>query len=316
MEQALESDSDLEEAIVELKKQFAAQGWDDLNEGRYLGIKFWGVGDSRYETDARVKKLRTPLKKLGYGITEEHREFDQSQQFETREDAEKFLHDTGTRINDHLNCLKVQKARKFIAIYPIHDDDWKDFEKAKILVSQSASANLDDEAVSQKAKLLQHDLQAGFMSPKSAFGPKFKLRPGALVTPIGDRLWSIDLPTRYTAQAYRRLASIIKVSSGSAGLELVRAKQTAGINYSVSNQMVLAKLKDWHEKYGISVSEASSDSMTVRFKKPPNDLTQLCTEFVTFCPDLVDGCEADNANAIKDIAAKLRETNVIEFWWD
>jgi hypothetical protein len=80
--------------------------------------------------------------------------------------------------------------------------------------------------------------------------------------------------------------------------------------------MVLAKLKDWHEKYGISVSEASSDSMTVRFKKPPNDLTQLCTEFVTFCPDLVDGCEADNANAIKDIAAKLRETNVIEFWWD
>ena len=278
----------------------------------YLSIKFWGAGDTQFSEDRRITTLRSELEDLGYRVTEESRPPKESRVFKSRPEAEKFLRETGTPLGD-LFALKEQKVRTFKAIYPVYPEDWRDDDNAQLLAAQQSSIPPGKEL----PKLLQAQMLSGQTNTGLPF-PVLQIPPGSSVKAIGDRLWSIDVPARFTANAIIRIASVIKISKDSIGLELIRANGTDGTNYGMSTEEVIDRLQLWDKKYDVRVSEASHDSMTVEFKKLPEDLSELCTEFYLFCPDLVDlhGDENANAAAMRNLAQGIRRTHKVHFWWD
>ncbi len=97
---------------------------------------------------------------------------------------------------------------------------------------------------------------------------------------------------------------------------LVRAMKTEAINHDLSTDAIIAKLSEWDKKYGVTVLEASGNSVKIRLSKLPDDLSELCSEYFMFCPnDFVYTDECANAAAMREFAEHIRETHEVSFWW-
>lgn len=71
---------------------------------------------------------------------------------------------------------------------------------------------------------------------------------------------------------------------------------TNGCNSGLDNEAIIQQLDRWDQLYGIEVSDAGSDKVTVRFLSLPEPLDQLAREIYDFCPDVIDqgfGCIDD-----------------------
>jgi len=238
--------------------------------------------------------------------------------FETKEDAVKYLQNRGTVI-DGLR-LSVTPALSYEAIYPVSDADFNNLETKKILMMQDSPPYMDQKTIDQLAPAWNGRSTASMMT--NVLGSdrinSFRIEPGSMVEKIGDRRWRMNRPARYVARAESHVASVMKVGKGSSGFNLVEKQGTNGLNYKISTEMILTKLKEWNEKYGVNVVEAKGDSLKVSFKNLPDDLSELCTEMFLFCPDLVEmqGSEQENAARMRRFAEELRKSKVADFWWD
>jgi len=128
--------------------------------------------------------------------------------------------------------------------------------------------------------------------------------------------------------------------------EELRTQGTNGANFDIETEDVIARLKDWDERYGIDLSEVESDRVTVRFDSLPDDLDSLAGEIYEFCPDTIDqgfGCYDEMIDAAEEMEQEvpddvrelvngvdlededyglellkrsLRREMVIGLWWD
>ena len=73
-----------------------------------------------------------------------------------------------------------------------------------------------------------------------------------------------------------------------AKFDILREKQTNGINYGRSNDDVITTLEQWDSLYGATVTNAEHDSVNVKFDRLPDDIHQFAAEVYEFCPDTVD----------------------------
>jgi hypothetical protein len=128
--------------------------------------------------------------------------------------------------------------------------------------------------------------------------------------------------------------------------EKIRSIGTSAPNYELSNDDIIARLKSWDTKFGITVSDISPESVTVTFTVLPSSLQELSAEIYEFCPDIVDqhfGCfgeimeiaeeigqeiepellalmegvdlDSDDAG-LELLARSLKQTRTIALWWD
>lgn len=312
-----ESDAALEKAIAEVKASVAGKILKPENRAtQYLGLRFNGIGDYSLRYDRRITELQTELEKLGYRITEDFSGIKRSKVFETRAEAEKYLSESGTGIDGI--SLREQKAETKQITYPPDealDPTSLDAKKRQSMLSMPFLGTLSPEQVKQMEKVFGIGSATAGLS--RMFMPVVQLLPGATVEKIGERKYLVDTPARYTAFALKRVATVMKVPTGQAGFEMVRSKQTNGLNYNLDNEKIIAKLKYWDAKYGVTVLEAKGDGLTIRFKKLPDDLSELCTEIFLFCPEMeLHENENSNAAAMRKFAKSLRETKTANFWWD
>jgi len=314
----LDSDKALDEAIAELHTKYDGKTLRPENRAKSkLALKYKGVGDPLYTPDARMESLRAELTKLGYRITDEREISERRVQFETKAEAEKYLQDTGMNV-DSLS-LDHQKTGKYKAIYPIdYAKDFLDLEITKTIVAQSSHGmDTGGDSTAKMVKLIMDSPQSwtgGFLADA---GFALRLLPGSTVTKLGDRQWLIEQPERFTASPKIRVSTVFKTPKASAGFDMVKAQGTSGINYGIDNDHVIEKLKYWDKKYGVTVNEATFEGMKISFKKLPDDLSELCTEFFLFCPEIeLSDDEHRNAAVMREIADRLRKTKVMSFWWD
>ncbi|MDQ5938189.1 MAG: hypothetical protein QG574_5552 [Cyanobacteriota bacterium erpe_2018_sw_21hr_WHONDRS-SW48-000092_B_bin.40] len=314
----LDSDKALDDAIAELHTKYDGQTLRPENRAKsQLALKYRGVGDSLYAPDARMESLRAELTKLGYRITDERDISDRRVQFETKAEAEKYLRDVGMNI-DSLS-LDHQKKSQYKALYPIdYAKDFLDLESTKTIVAQSSHGiDTGSDSTAQMVKLIMDSPESftgGFLEDA---GFSLRLLPGSTVTKFGDRQWLIEQPERFTASPRIRVSTVFKTPKGSSGFDMVKAQGTSGINYGIDNDHVIEKLKYWDKKYGVTVIEATFEGMKISFKKLPDDLSELCTEFFLFCPEIeLSDDEHRNAAVMREIADKFRKTKVMSFWWD
>ena len=92
-------------------------------------------------------------------------------------------------------------------------------------------------------------------------------------------------------------------------LALVR---TDGINYGLDHDAVVARYREWDEKYGLRLIGAGGDWLEAEVVKSPMDWPAFANEVYAFCPDVVDQGTGDVASLAKEMMA----AKAVYLWWD
>lgn len=290
----------------------------DYKPKAILGLRFKCGGHGRFGPDDRLDILQSKLEPLGYKLSENHSPVCESRMFETREEAVRYLASYGIIEFDSLS-LREQRPQKYDGIYPV--DLTKDTQNQNDLRTLALQTNtflskedtkaLDEIGQSFKTSCSQPDIQMMGMTRD------MRIEPGTKIKKTGDRRWLLDRPARYEAKATIKLATLMKMPKGDFGIELVKTQNTNGLNHGIDNRRVVDQLNRWNNKYGITVLEATFDSMKVKFKSLPDDLSELLTEVFLFDPEIeLSECEMTNAAVMRDMASQVRQTKTISFWWD
>jgi len=148
------------------------------------------------------------------------------------------------------------------------------------------------------------------------------LIPRSLVKQVGQKHYQITTPAYVGAIVHRSYLLIAKdpqgaVSAANDPAALLIRMQTDGANYNVTNEMIADKVRTWDKLYGVKVTKASRDAFTVQFSRLPDDLSPLCSEFYMLCGEMLQqGDEEEQAAEMRKMAATLRKTKEMSFWWD
>ena len=94
--------------------------------------------------------------------------------------------------------------------------------------------------------------------------------------------------------------------------DVLRAAETNGNNYGIGTEVIIARLKQWDQSYGITFSGIGFDWVSVKLKRVPGDVLGLAREVYEFCPDVVDQGVGD----VAALAGEIEETHTIYLWWD
>lgn len=96
--------------------------------------------------------------------------------------------------------------------------------------------------------------------------------------------------------------------------DILKIQQTNGENYDISNNDVVVKLKEWHNRYSFTIIGADHDWVEANFIELPisNDLKSFAKEIYQFCPDIVD----QGTGSLEDLIEELEESKKLFFWWD
>lgn len=310
------SDEALAAAIADLHKKYDGKVLKETNRAKsQLAIKYFGVGDFHYGDDRRMPALRSELEKLNYRVSDQNSHFEIRKQFDNRSEAQKFLEDSGTLVDSM--SLSPQAAKQFKATYPIDfEKDFANIATATSILTQTMGSPESSPELAQLLKILMTATPQVRQQSLSML-PILRIPPGSSVTREGDRHWLITVPERYTATVRLRTATVFKLPAQGSGYELVEAQGTNGINYGLNTNAVINKLKYWDKKYGVTVLEASPDSVKIRFKDLPDDISELCTECFLFCPDIeLSPNEHESAARLRQLASEIKSTYQMSFWWD
>lgn len=103
--------------------------------------------------------------------------------------------------------------------------------------------------------------------------------------------------------------SVLKASSPYAALE---AMGTNGWNYDLGPETVIARVRQWDERFGLILRGAGFDWLEAEFRRQPQDMLEFAKEIYEFCPDVVD----QGTETVEALAAEMKRTNAVYLWWD
>ena len=93
---------------------------------------------------------------------------------------------------------------------------------------------------------------------------------------------------------------------------ILRAVGTNGWNYDVGPDKVVARLKEWDQRYGLVFRGIGPDWAEAEFKTQPRDMLAFAREVYAFCPDVVD----QGTETVEALADEMKRDNVVYLWWD
>lgn len=95
--------------------------------------------------------------------------------------------------------------------------------------------------------------------------------------------------------------------------DILRVEQTAGYNYDLNNEDVLAKLKKWYSEFAYEIIGASDASVEAVFKgEGPNDAKAFAQKVYAFCPDVVD----QGVGSVDELEREIVQMKGFFLWWD
>lgn len=94
--------------------------------------------------------------------------------------------------------------------------------------------------------------------------------------------------------------------------EILRVQHTNGYNYDIGPEEIVAKLKEWDNRYSLDIIGADLDWFEARFSKTPNNMTAFAKEVYEFCPDVVD----QGTETVEKLAEEMSREKTIYCWWD
>jgi ankyrin repeat protein len=94
--------------------------------------------------------------------------------------------------------------------------------------------------------------------------------------------------------------------------DVIGAMQTNGANFDLAPADVAAWLRELAEEQPFVMTGAGFDFLRGHFVKPVKNAATLAKRMYAFCPDIVDQGVGD----VKELAAELKRTGKLFFWWD
>jgi hypothetical protein len=94
--------------------------------------------------------------------------------------------------------------------------------------------------------------------------------------------------------------------------DMLRTMGTNGWNYHISPDMVIARLKEWDARFGITLHGVGFDWLEFQFKHRPESMLEYAQEVYRFCPDIVE----QGTGTVEALAREMRRTNMVFLWWD
>lgn len=104
----------------------------------------------------------------------------------------------------------------------------------------------------------------------------------------------------------------VGILKGNDQFEIVKVMNTDGINYGHNNKDVIAKLKQWMEKYPFDIIGAGIDWVEIEFREVPKDLNSFSKEVYDFCPDSVE----QGVGSIGSLEQSIKASKRLFLWWD
>jgi hypothetical protein len=104
----------------------------------------------------------------------------------------------------------------------------------------------------------------------------------------------------------------IGVLKGIDSYDILRVMQTSGDTNDISNEDVIAKLREWGKGSPFEIIGAESDWIEMEFKILPKDLRSFVEDLEDFCPDAVEG----GASAEEKLVKEIQKTRRLYLSWD
>lgn len=102
------------------------------------------------------------------------------------------------------------------------------------------------------------------------------------------------------------------VASGKDQFEILRIAASDAANYDMTTEDLIKELRSWDREFGISITQAETDTIILDLKSLPLDLTSFATRVYKFCPDIVDQGVGD----IPSLVREIRKSKKVFLWWD
>ena len=116
-----------------------------------------------------------------------------------------------------------------------------------------------------------------------------------------------------SVENYGNLPDQFAVIKSQDQFDIIKIKCTSAPNYDISNDSLLIRLHDWHNRYSLEILGAGSDWFEARIGKiPPADLDAFAREIHAFCPDIAE----EGVGNVEDLVQELKETKTLYLWWD
>lgn len=104
----------------------------------------------------------------------------------------------------------------------------------------------------------------------------------------------------------------IGVLKGIDPYDILRVMQTNGENEDISNEDVIATLREWGKGSPFEIIGAENDWIEIEFKKLPKNPRSFVEDLEDFCPDAVE----DGASAEEELVKEMQKTRRLYLWWD
>jgi hypothetical protein len=180
-----------------------------------------------------------------------------------------------------LDAASVRLAR--LAKKPVREYSTRDFGREKYVAARSVIVAAD------QAESILADLRA-------------ELGPG-LIAFIGC--------TRSYAENPESGNEIV-VANGADQFEILRVAASDAVNFDLTTEDIIEKLKEYDTLFGIDIFHAETDTIKFRLKKMPDDLKEFCKDLYKCCPDIVD----QGHETMDNLEQSVRETQMVGLWWD
>jgi len=99
---------------------------------------------------------------------------------------------------------------------------------------------------------------------------------------------------------------------GSDELDIIKWRQTNGINYGYENEDLLVKLKEWKSKNDFFVLGVGTDFIEFEFATMPSNMEAFAKDVYQFCPDIVD----QGAGDLETLRNEMIRMHGVYLWWD
>ena len=104
----------------------------------------------------------------------------------------------------------------------------------------------------------------------------------------------------------------VVVAKGADQFDILRVAASDAVNYGMTTEDLVRKLKEWDAVYGIDIYMASTDTIAFRLKTLPPDLHAFAEAVYEFCPDTVD----QGVGSVEALAEAIGQDGVVGLWWD
>lgn len=94
--------------------------------------------------------------------------------------------------------------------------------------------------------------------------------------------------------------------------EVMRWAGTNGCNYDLETDDIIARYKEWDNRFGIIPFLIEGDCCECMIVNREIDYAALAEEVYAFCPDVVD----QGTESVEALASEMREKGTIFLWWD